>query len=269
MKKLFIVALLLVSLLFISSCDKKCEHEWDLIETTTNCVKEGTATYRCSKCFERKTEKVEPLGHDFSVKKSIDVNNCSVVYKCSRCAQTTTDKHSSHTGNGICEHCGGNAIEIGKTICKEKGKWDNLYYQIYFYAYFEDSYCAQLQYEIENDSLWLTITDFSYSLGIMFDDTNSFTWFFLKGAFCNIKTLKETTSNYAVGTRGYEDVNFSTRNNPISSYTYAAFADSDIIKALQYANSLTSYALKYGSKLLKELDSYLTIEFLGFKNWEK
>lgn len=49
-----------------------CEHDYvEEVLLAPTCVKEGVASYTCSKCHERYFDKLEPLGHDWVLKESV------------------------------------------------------------------------------------------------------------------------------------------------------------------------------------------------------
>lgn len=71
-RKLIYLSFICLFSLFLICCtskpeDEKCNHSWEIetVITEATCTKEGLAVYVCPKCDQRKTEALEPLGHDY------------------------------------------------------------------------------------------------------------------------------------------------------------------------------------------------------------
>ena len=118
MKRRIFLTVALFALLSIavslSSCGKRCKHEYSKEETTApTCLEDGVNTYTCKKCGDSYTETVNALGHDVKDHEA-QAPTCAEVgweaYEaCSRCDYSTkvekpaTDAHSII--NGCCIRC--------------------------------------------------------------------------------------------------------------------------------------------------------------------
>ena len=71
LRRLSLLFILLLTLWVLpSSADavrKSCSHSWKLVSTTEpTCTASGKKVYKCEKCGEKKTERTDALGHDWS-----------------------------------------------------------------------------------------------------------------------------------------------------------------------------------------------------------
>jgi len=99
MKKLVLAFILILSaVLAFSSCEtseKACEHsfsEWSVI-TEASCDKDGEKEAVCELCGEKKTEKIDMLGHDYkdTVVEPTKSDDGYTEHTCSRCGDTYID----------------------------------------------------------------------------------------------------------------------------------------------------------------------------------
>ena len=62
MKKIFWTILIILFIFWLIGDLTTCEHDFELVETTSTCTEYGNSTYKCTKCDETKTVN-EALGH--------------------------------------------------------------------------------------------------------------------------------------------------------------------------------------------------------------
>ena len=98
MKTIRILILAIVMILAFASCEKKenaCEHsfsEWSVI-TAADCENDGEKEAVCELCGEKKTEKIDMLGHDYknTVVEPTKSDDGYTEHTCSRCGDTYID----------------------------------------------------------------------------------------------------------------------------------------------------------------------------------
>ncbi len=267
-KNAMLLLLSMIICVLLASCS--CKHENLYVQTIqSTCTESGKKTTVCKDCGLILNEETLPLlEHDFK-EKDINENNCSINYECSHCKYITNETHTQHedAGGGICKYCKADSRELTKKLCIEKGEYiaEKKVYRLKETA---NNYWVAFQYEKDTNTLFLIVYHNQNGLlAIRLSEKNEFRWFFFIQRDFYWSELNNNTV-YISGTRNYDNVKYSTRLNKLSYDSKYGFTGTLLSTALVAANEMTFLACTGATLLFIKYDLHMSINFLGFKNWE-
>ncbi|MBE6974635.1 MAG: hypothetical protein E7436_03995 [Ruminococcaceae bacterium] len=107
----------------------ECDHKFDTGEVTkeATCSEEGTRIRTCTRCGEKRTDKIAKLGHQYDAGQVEETPTCTeegkLVYTCTRCKTTKSEKIDP-TGHAYDDDCDSECNNCGETRTVEHNYGD-------------------------------------------------------------------------------------------------------------------------------------------------